>query len=67
MLERYPVSNDPTICDDLDMSTGILTAPTFAEFKSPENYGELFPTLDELVSSYLNGGKPSVVKGVVVI
>ena len=67
MLERYPVSNDPTICNVLDINTGIPTAPTIAEFTSPENYGELFPTLDELVSSYLNGGKPSVVRGVVVI
>ena len=67
MLERYPVSNDPTICNGLDINTGIPTPPTLAEFVSPENYGKPYPSLDELANSYLNGGKPAVVKGVVVI
>ena len=66
MLERYPVSNDPTICNGLDINSGIPTAPTLAEFTPPANYGEPFPTPDKLASSYLNGGKPAVVKGVVV-
>ena len=67
MLERYPVSNDDSICNGLDISTGIPTAPTLAEFVSPENYGKPYPSLDDLENSYLNGGKPAVVKGVVVI
>ena len=62
LYEHYPVTDDPSLCNNLDFSNLPVT-PEDSFYHKPQNWNSLLPSDEFLASNYLNFGNPVVIKG----
>ena len=67
LQEMYPLANKSSICDDLQFKL-LPGIPVLASlYSDPANLDVAIPTAEELVSIFLNEGKPCAVSGNIVL